>query len=93
MLVPALVRPQSQCLDIFQVVFAHIWLLLIRNSSIARKGAGPYLTALLFASAAETLVRFLIVAFARSWREFLYVMLCVLGRWYCCRLTVCVLCG
>jgi hypothetical protein len=56
-----------------QVVFAHVWLLLIRTSSLAPAAVERTLTALMFASAAETLTRFLIVAVSSSWRDFLYV--------------------
>jgi hypothetical protein len=56
-----------------QIVVAHIWMLLVRTSSLAPVQVEKSLVALMYASAGETLVRFLILAANRSWREFLYV--------------------
>ena len=58
-----------------QIVFAHIWLLLMRSSTIAHDSIQSILPAPLFASVAETALRFATVAWKRPWREFLYVSL------------------
>jgi hypothetical protein len=55
-------------------VFSHVWLLLIRTSSLSPVVVEQTLTALMFVSAAETLFRFLVVAVLSSWRDFLYAL-------------------
>ena len=56
-----------------QIVFSHVWLLLIRASSIAHDSVQAVLPAPFFASIVETCLRFLLLATRRSWKEFLYV--------------------
>ena len=54
-----------------QIVFAHIWLLLMQSSTIAHNSIRVVLPLLMFGAVGETLLRFIVVTRKRSWVEFL----------------------
>ena len=54
-----------------QIVFVHIWLLLLKASSLAHEAIREVLPAALAVSVIETIMRFLGVAVKRNWKEFL----------------------